>query len=260
MQQQFVVVTQVTPVARCYVTKAYVGLSDATSGCSWLPTELRRYLTFQEYVEQQLQAQAAAAAAAAAAPALLDGQARDAQDAAHPEQPKKRVPWNKGRKHTALTIARIAAGTARALERPEVRQKVEQWNQSRVGVPLTEDIRERIREGTSRAQQKRLQELATAAAEKHQKLQQQVHKLRETQQLIQTIEQTVRSLQGSMPAFENDPVGQQRAATLIQRAAAQLPTARSQVEKLQEALDRHGVHDPTIAVSNTSDGVDGQSL
>lgn len=68
----------------------------------------RRYLTFQEYVEQQLQAQAAAAAAAAAEAAAaattsLDGQARDAQDAAHPEQPKKRVPWNKGRKHTACT-------------------------------------------------------------------------------------------------------------------------------------------------------------
>jgi hypothetical protein len=107
--------------------------------------------------------------------------------------PAKRVPWNKGRKHSArasaqqrshaaahvacmqhapacnsatlqrhnmgararvcvraatrlrcaVTIARITAATAAAMQRPEVRAKVDAWNRSRVGVALPDEHRVR---------------------------------------------------------------------------------------------------------------------
>jgi len=92
------------------VTPAVAAHSLGVPEKDWIASETvddgqqRRYLTFQEYVDQQFQAQAAAAAAATAAAGASSsskGQATDADDGTHQEQPKKRVPWNKGRKHTA---------------------------------------------------------------------------------------------------------------------------------------------------------------
>lgn len=41
----------------------------------------------------------------------------------------------------AVTIARITENTARALQRPEVKAKLDAWNQSRVGSKMSDDIK-----------------------------------------------------------------------------------------------------------------------
>jgi len=40
-----------------------------------------------------------------------------------------------------VTIARIKEGSARALQRPEVRAKLDAWNQSRIGSKLSDDVK-----------------------------------------------------------------------------------------------------------------------
>ncbi|KAL4858520.1 hypothetical protein ACK3TF_001483 [Chlorella vulgaris] len=56
---------------------------------------------------------------------------------------KGRTPWNKGRRHSPETIARIKAGTLKAMQRPEVRQRLAVANEKRE--PHSSEVKEKIR-------------------------------------------------------------------------------------------------------------------
>lgn len=45
---------------------------------------------------------------------------------------KGRTPWNKGRRHSAETIARIRAATRVAMQRADVRERLQKANEKRV--------------------------------------------------------------------------------------------------------------------------------
>jgi hypothetical protein len=67
------------------------------------------------------------AADAAEEPTEVEIQRRQKISAAN----KGRTPWNKGRRHSPETIARIRAGTLKAMQRPEVKQRLAQANEKR---------------------------------------------------------------------------------------------------------------------------------
>jgi hypothetical protein len=55
---------------------------------------------------------------------------------------KGRTPWNKGRRHSPETIARIKAGTLKAMQRPEVRQRLAVANEKRE--PHSSEVKVRV--------------------------------------------------------------------------------------------------------------------
>jgi hypothetical protein len=90
------------------------------------------------------------------------------------------------------------------------------------------------------------QELAALAKreQEHQQeqLQKQLERMLQTQRLIVTTEQTILQLRSNMAAFENNPQAKAKAAAALQQAQGYLEPARLQVNKMQESLDKHGVH------------------
>lgn len=73
-------------------------------------------------------------------------------------------------------------------------------------------------------------------------LQKQLERMLQTQRLITTTEQTIQQLRSNMAAFENNPQAKAKAAAALQQAQGYLGPARQQVHKMQESLDKHGVH------------------
>eukprot|EP00798_Chlamydomonas_sp_ICE-L_P023746 gene23746-9304_t len=71
-----------------------------------------------------------------------------------------RVPWNKGRKHSPETIAKIKARTAEAMQRPEVAAKVKAYKHVRTvhtSVKHTDETKEKIGKAIKeKARQKRI--------------------------------------------------------------------------------------------------------
>ena len=70
---------------------------------------------------------------------------------------KGNVPWNKGRRHSPETIAKIRARTRAAMARPDVRKKVEATKRERKVKPVKVDdeTRKRIAEGVKAAWERR---------------------------------------------------------------------------------------------------------
>ncbi|WIA30323.1 hypothetical protein OEZ86_000411 [Tetradesmus obliquus] len=136
--------------------------SSSSSSGSSSNGQHSKYLTFDEYVELQQQYKQQQAALQHQAPLEAPQAASEAAQQpseSNDEGSTKRVPWNKGRKHSALTIARIVSGNARARERPEVRAKVEAYSRSRVGVQLSPEHREHIRQGNLEARMEKLRNM-----------------------------------------------------------------------------------------------------
>ncbi|PSC72488.1 stress response NST1 [Micractinium conductrix] len=104
-----------------------------------------------EQQQQQQQQQAAAAVALAELTAVAEPTTSDAELQPHEVQRrakisaanKGRTPWNKGRKHPPEVIERIRAATQRAMQRPEVRERLAKANERRE--PHSEAAKNKIR-------------------------------------------------------------------------------------------------------------------